>query len=186
MKDFTPISEQISLHGLGFLQVKLPANKRLHVWHPALPRRSCYKHSAIHNHRFSFRSTVLVGTQINRRYAVRDDYMGSHDLISHDGPRSEKGGRLSYVAGRVRAEALTDEVYEAGQSYEMPALHYHETPNSGVVVTLMEKLHEGQIHASSLIEHGRVFDQQFDRFQMPEVAMWAVVTDALRHWRIQA
>jgi hypothetical protein len=64
--DYTPTKETISLHGLGFIQVKLPANRRLHVWHPDLPRRDCFAYSAIHNHRFGFRSTVLVGHQRNR------------------------------------------------------------------------------------------------------------------------
>lgn len=180
-KDFSPTAEQITLHGLGFLQVKLPGNRRLHVWHPDLPRRSCFQWSSIHNHRFSFRSTVLVGTQINRRFAVQVNAPGgTHDLISHDGSRSPKGGRLSYVAGRVAVNPLLDEKYPPGASYVMPALHYHETPNSGVVVSLMEKLEEGNIHASSLIERGHLFDQDFDRFQMSPAAMWAIFMEALK------
>lgn len=181
MKDFTPTAEQISLHGLGFIQVKLPANRRLHVWHPDLPRRSCFAWSAIHNHRFGFRSTVLIGQQVNRRYTVVADPVGSHDRISHDGPRGEKGGRLSYVAERVAVWAGRDESYGPGASYTMSPLEYHETPNSGIVVTLMEKLHEGTIHASSLIEHGREFDQSFDRFQLSADDLWAVVVDAMKH-----
>lgn len=181
-KDFTPTKEQISLHGLGFIQVKLPANRRLHVWHPHLPRRRCFEASSIHNHRFSFRSTVLVGEQVNRRYVVVEcpPHVCSHDRISHDGPRSEKGGRLSFVDGYVFAQALTDERYQAGNSYEMAALEYHETPNDGIVVTLMEKLSEGTVHASSLIRSSQTFDQDFDRFQLDEATLWSIVVDALR------
>ncbi|MDF0540807.1 hypothetical protein PX699_00495 [Sphingobium sp. H39-3-25] len=179
-KDFTPTKEQISLHGLGFIQVKLPANQRLHVWHPDLPRRSCYEHSAIHNHRFSFCSRVLVGTQVNRRYSVYNSQSGGHDRISHDGPRSEKGGRLSYVAGRVQVSHQRDQVIEAGGQYVMHELEYHETPNSGIVVTLMQKINEGVEHASSLITHGHEFDQAFDRFQLSEDDLWSVVLDAMR------
>lgn len=181
--DFTPTREQISLHGLGFIQVKLPANRRLHVWHPDLPRRACYAYSAIHNHRFGFRSTVIVGEQINRRYDVIDfpePNTGTHDRISHDGPRGPNGGRLSYLAGSAMIRAHPQETYRPGESYEMPALQYHQTPNSGVVVTLMEKLHEGAIHASTLIERGQVFDQDFDRFQWTECKLWGVVLDGLR------
>lgn len=182
-RDFTPTLEQISLHGLGFIQVKLP-NLRLHVWHPDLPRRACFEHSPIHNHRFGFRSTVLVGEQVNRRYNVLEGLQlgaGTHDRISHDGPRSPKGGRLSYVADGARVSALPDEVYQPGQSYEMPIAQYHETPNSGVVVTLMEKLVESlTFHASTLIERGHTFDQDFDRFQLPPERLWLFVVDALR------
>jgi hypothetical protein len=183
-RDFSPTKEQISLHGLGFIQVKLPANRRLHVWHPDLPRRDCYARSSIHNHRFAFRSTVLVGQQVNRRFDVisvdGERWTGTHDRISHDGPRSERGGRQSYVAGQVVADALPDEIYGPGDSYEMPMLQYHETPNSGVVVTFMTKLCEGAIHASSLIERGHRFHEEFDRFQLPEDRLWAFVVDAMK------
>jgi len=179
-RDFTATAEQISMHGLGFIQVKLPGNQRLHVWHPDLPRRQCFDHSSIHNHRFSFQSTVIVGEQVNRRYLIAPDPEGTHDLISHDGPRSEKGGRMSFVTGRVAVQALSDETYGPGETYFMPELAYHETPNSGVVVTLMRKLSEGVVHASSLITHGETFDQDFDRFQMSESGLWGVVIDALQ------
>jgi hypothetical protein len=182
-RDFTPTKEAISLHGLGFIQVKLPG-RRMHVWHPDLPRRDCYAWSPIHNHRFSFRSTVLVGQQVNRRYNVIEGLQtdaGTHDRISHDGPRSEKGGRLSYVADGAIVSALPDEIYSPGQSYEMPVLQYHETPNSGIVVTVMEKLTEGTVHASTLIERGHTFHQDFDRFQFDEDRLWVFVSDALKH-----
>lgn len=180
IKDFTPTAEQISLHGLGFMQIKLPANQRLHIWHPELPRRSCYAQSAIHNHRFSFRSTVLIGTQVNRRFLVEEAADGSHDLISHDGPRSRKGGRLSYVAGRVNAQSMKPETYYPGDQYLMSELEYHDTPNDGIVVTLLQKLTEGTVHASSLIEHGQEFDQSFNRFQVSEDQLWLLAVDALK------
>ncbi len=180
LKDFAPTKEQITLHGLGFIQVKLPNNSRMHVWHPELPRRSCFAHSAIHNHRFSFRSRVLVGLQINQRYHVEATEDGTHDLISHDGPRSEKGGRLSFVAGRANFLPAGREVVPAGASYDMAELEYHETPNSGVVVTIMDKLSEGTTHANSAITHGHVFDQEFDRYLLPENVLWKYVLEALR------
>jgi hypothetical protein len=178
-KDFTPTPETISLHGLGFIQVKLGGSQRLHVWHPELPRRSCYEHSEIHNHRFSFVSTVLVGRQVNRRYGVVAATDGTHDVISHDGPRSPMGGRLSYVAGRANVTACEDEVVVAGDSYSMAPLEHHETPNTGIVVTVMRKIHEGDVHASSLITHGIEFDQSFDRYQLSPDALWQFVLDAL-------
>lgn len=76
-RQFKETEEAISLHGLGFLQVKLGASQRLHVWHPDLPRRRCFRQSAIHDHRFAFTSRVLVGTQINHLWKV-DRPGGSH------------------------------------------------------------------------------------------------------------
>lgn len=186
LKDFSPTAETISAHGLGFAQVKLPANRRLHVWHPTLPRRECYDFSAIHNHRFSFRSTVLVGRQLNQRVDLVMHPEGTHDVISHDGPRSDKGGRLSFVAGRVNVQMRELEEYRPGESYIMPELEYHHTPNSGIVVTLMEKLSEGTIHACSVVERPHRFDQDFDRFQWTPSQLWQVVLEALANKEVEA
>lgn len=173
------VQGNITLHGLGFIQVKLQGKQRLHVWHPALPRRANADVSPIHNHRFRFESRVLVGTQVNRRYKVRDNEHGGHDRISHDGPRKENGSRLSYVAGSVSIEAMPEEIYKPGMSYIMPVLEYHETPNEGMVATIMQKLYEGDTHASSIIQKGYEFDQEFDRFQLSEDELWEYVREVL-------
>lgn len=178
LSDFTPTAETISLHGLGFIQIKLDGNQRMHVWHPKLPRRSCFEHSAIHNHRFAFRSTVLKGVQKNVRCDLVLHPDGTHTIISHDGPRSEKGGRLSYPVARANVIERDEESYMAGCSYEMPMLQYHHTSNRGIVITLMEKLAEGDIHASSTIRHPHEFDQSFDRFQFTPRELWSIVVDA--------
>ena len=34
------MTDKITLHGLGFVQVQLEGSQRLHVWHPELPRRA--------------------------------------------------------------------------------------------------------------------------------------------------
>lgn len=97
------------------------------------------------------------------------------------GRAARKGGRLSYVAGAGgRGGADPTNFTGPGETYVMPIGEYHETPNSGVVVTLLEKLAEGNVHASSLIETGHPFDQDFDRFQLSDDDMWSIVTDALR------
>jgi hypothetical protein len=182
MKDFTPTKETISLHGLGFIQVVLGGSQRMHVWHPELPRRDCYAHSAVHNHRFSFTSRVLKGVQINQRcdleFVAAGD--GSHMLISHNGPRSEKGGRLSSPVAEVNVYERPElERYEPGQEYFMPAYEYHHTPCKGVVVTVLKKHEEHEIHANSVCRKGVDFHYDFDRFQLSPEQLFAFVADAL-------
>ena len=157
MKDFTPTKDTITLHGLGFIQVVLPANQRMHVWHPDLPRRDCYVHSAIHNHRFS-----------------------THDLISHNGPRSAKGGRISYPVATCNVHEREVTSYGPGEEYVMPIFGYHHTPNDGVVVTIMRKIEEDTaIHANSVCRRGVDFHYDFDRFQMAPERLFEFVLDAL-------
>lgn len=169
MKDFTPTKETISLHGLGFIQLKLEGNQRMHVWHPNLPRRNCYQYSAIHNHRFGFTSRVLKGMQINQRCDLEfvKPGTGSHVLISHNGPRSPKGGRESYPVADVNLHMGKIERYGPGETYTMDALQYHHTPCEGVVITLMSKTEELAIHANSVCQRGVDFHYDFDRFQIP-------------------
>lgn len=181
MKDFTPTKETISLHGLGFIQVVLPGNQRLHVWHPDLPRRDCYDYSAIHNHRFSFDSRVLKGVQRNVRVDLELVKEGTHTVISHNGPRSDKGGRLSYPVAQCNVHEREVEFYYPGQTYHMPVHQYHHTPNDGIVITVMQKLEESAIHANSVIRTGRDFHYDFDRFQLSPEQLYAYVVEAFRH-----
>lgn len=180
MKDFTPTKEAISLHGLGFIQLILPANQRMHVWHPDLPRRQCYEHSAIHNHRFAFASRVLKGVQKNVRVDLELVRDGTHTVISHNGPRSERGGRLSYPVAECRVHRRAVESYGPGEEYVMPVHQYHHTPNEGIVVTVMRKLEESEIHANSVISKGVEFDYDFDRFQLTPEQLFGYVVEALR------
>lgn len=181
MKDFTPTKEAVSLHGLGFIQVILGGNMRLHVWHPDLPRRDCFEHSAIHNHRFSFVSKVLKGTQMNQRCDIEivKPGTGSHVLISHNGPRSAKGGRESYPVADVNVIPRELERYEAGAEYFVPEMEYHHTPCTGIVVTLMRKINETQLHANSVCRAGVEFHYDFDRFQLPQEKLLKYVAEAL-------
>lgn len=181
MKDFTPTKETISLHGLGFIQLVLPAGQRMHVWHPDLPRRKCYEHSAIHNHRFGFTSRVLVGVQKNVRVDLELACDGSHTIISHNGPRTPTGSRLSYPVAVCNVYEQEVESYGPGDSYQMPMHAYHHTPNDGIVVTLIQKTGESDIHANSIIRHGVEFDSKFDRFQLPPERLFMYVIEALGH-----
>lgn len=181
LKDFEPTKETISLHGLGFIQLVLPANQRLHVWHPDLPRRDCYEHSAIHNHRFSFDSRVLKGLQRNVRVDLELVKDGTHIIISHNGPRSDKGGRLSYPVAECNIHEQQVEVYEPGATYHMPMHQYHHTPNgTGVVITLMQKLEESHIHANSVCAKGVNFHYDFDRFQLSPGKLYGYVVEAFK------
>lgn len=182
IKDFTPTKETISLHGLGFIQLVLDGNQRMHVWHPDLPRRNCAEHSAVHNHRFSFTSRVLKGVQVNQRcdLEIVKPETGSHLLISHNGPRSDKGGRLSYPVADINVYERAIERYEAGQEYFMPAMEYHHTPCEGVVVTLIQKHVELSLHANSVCRRGVDFHYDFDRFQIPPEDLFDYVVEAFK------
>lgn len=176
-----PMRESITLHGLGFIQVQLPGEQRLHVWHPDLPRRKCFEHSSIHDHRFSFISQVLVGSQINVEVEVTPSDDGTHVAYLHEGTRQACGGRPWVPQGRVAlGEQVSFEV-EAGRRYMVSAYQFHRTIPSGDgrVATIMRKTAEYDRGAQSLCLAGVEPDTALDRFQWPPERLWAVVTEVL-------
>lgn len=182
IKDFTPTKETISLHGSGFLQLILPNSRRIHIWHPDLPRRKCFEHSAIHNHRFNFTSQVLKGVQRNVRVDLElvKEGEGSHVVISHNGPRGLGGGRLSYPVAECNVYPRISEEYLPGDGYYMPKYEYHHTPCEGIVMTLMHKYGEDVIHATSVCKKGVEYHHGFDRQQMSIDDMYDIVLEAIK------
>lgn len=190
--------ETITLHGLGFLQVKLQGKQRLHIWHPELPRRSCAEFSSIHDHRFSFMSKILVGTQINRRLfpskivPIEDagETMANamargftHVGYLHEGPRTKFGNRpwLPHLAYAWDNDATEEEAFPAGHWYAMQKYMCHQTVpgGDGRVATIMEKTDEDTAGAHSICLLDRKPDVDFDRKQWPESVLWDVVRDVL-------
>lgn len=176
------MKSRISLHGLGFIQLKLQGGQRMHVWHPDLPKRHCFEHSAIHDHRFDFTSTVLVGAIRNISYKHVKDSAGSHMTYLHEGPRSPNGGRPWVPDGRINLHPYWDDVVEAGESYKSKAYEYHQTiveSPDGILVTIMKKGSEGEDGAHSVCKFGVEPDGDFDRFQLSEAQLLGYVLEAL-------
>ncbi len=178
-----PLKDKITLHGLGFIQVQLPAG-RLHVWHPELPRRLCFHHSSIHDHRFDFESLVLVGSMENTNYYVdRSARLGelTHEGYEHSSARQACGGRGWEPVGSVCLRQRQEFIIGAGQQYSMSAYVPHRTNplGDGRVATLMRK---GAVHkwpATSYVTLGVDPETDFDRYQWSAPTLWEVVIDVL-------
>ena len=186
--NFAETKEAISLHGLGFLQVKLGAKQRLHVWHPDLPKRRCFEHSQVHDHRFGFDSLVLRGMQINDIFSVYEmgeplNLTNTHIAYLHEGERSKFGNRPWIPREKLWVGQVSRELVDAGETYHMlPTVFHATTPGGdGRVATLMTKTSESTTGARSLCEIGVEPDVDFDRKQMDPDDMWAIVRDVLEN-----
>lgn len=175
------MTDKITLHGLGFVQVQLEGAQRLHVWHPELPRRACFEHSSIHDHRFTFHSRVLVGEQRNIEYALFSDPEGDYMLYLHEGARTACGGRPWVPDGRVHMRPVADFTVQAGSNYEQLAYNFHRTEpgGDGKVATIMQKLGEYSRGAHSSCLVGVKPDDEFDRYQWSPAKLWEVVADVM-------
>ena len=184
---FEATKDKISLHGLGFLQIILPASQRIHIWHPDLPRRTCFADSSIHDHRFGFTSQVLAGIQINHVYrSFVDEGLGREKRYwryKHDGPRSKYGNRPWLRYGReIRFVHTHFERVGPTEQYHMTPFVFHSTEpgGDGRVATLMRKTYEHPSEgASSTCRVGVEPDVNFDRKQMSEGDMWAIAKEVL-------
>lgn len=181
---FEKTKDKITLHGLGFLQVVLPGNQRLHVWHPDLPRRKCFESSNIHNHRFEFTSRVLVGTQININYKLLkfspDGTYNTHTAYLHEGSRTKFGNRPWVKDFKCKPVEYGRMKIEAGGKYKINTYDYHSTQAEGIVVTLMTKLFEGDTGAHSLCKVDIEPDADFDRRQMSQGDLWDIFSEAIK------
>ncbi len=184
--DFETTKERITLHGLGFLQVPLGGddNRRLHVWHPELPRRRCFEHSNIHDHRFGFISAVLIGEQINTVYRMllpTDEKPATHIPYLHEGPRTSFGNRPWLRQPGVLMTEHRHEVTRAGGAYTMQPYEFHSTTpgGDGRVATIMTKTEAGTRGARSLCRVGVTPDADFDRKQWSDDRLWSIVRDVL-------
>lgn len=182
--DFKETAEAISLHGLGFIQVKLQGAQRLHVWHPCLPRRACRQFSSIHDHRFGFESRVLVGELVNVTYAALTSDVApqtTHISYLHEGERTPFGNRPWIADEALCVVEVARELVGPGASYRMLPFVYHRsepvTPNG--VATIMTKTVELGRGAHSLCEKGVRPDADFNRFQCSEKELWQVVAAVL-------
>lgn len=180
--------EQITLHGLGFLQIKLHGNQRMHVWHPGLPRRKCFMDSAIHDHRFGFVSRVIVGSITDNRWrAARvrpfcktiNTSLDTHIGYLHEGERTRFGNRPWIPDLLLTLEYSHGYAADAGDEYTVEPYVYHSSEPRDMTATIMKKTCEYSAGAHSLCAIGTTPDVDFDRKQWPEERMWEVVREVL-------
>lgn len=157
---------ELSYHPNGFLQVAGGTNKRLHVWSSDIPRQQ--RPTLIHNHRFGFKSTVIMGMLINVRYRVltpgSDEWSSTFVRFvpkTHEGRYTELVQSMDKAMYTVVVEDY--QVLHEGESYEMRPYEYHESHPWGFAVTLMEKGENYPHEPSVLVPFGVKPDNKFTR-----------------------
>ena len=115
--------------GLGFIQLKIDEQFRLHFYTSYLPAIN----DDIHNHRYWFKSTVLKGSITNRLYVVGDG--DSHVMRNEscnpdiDAPPLEKPCCATLISTKTHA---------AGDTYYLSDNEFH-TVESDYCITLLER-----------------------------------------------
>jgi hypothetical protein len=181
IRDLQEIGTVPRIHGNGFMQLDFKNGQRLHIWgHPDLPRQKI--DTSIHNHRFNFRSEIIVGRLINAVY----DFSKVTDAPTHalfePVTRDGEDTVLEPVAGafKVMLHHPAMRLISAGQSYNMHGMKYHESFTDRPSASIMTKIGSSGNSPRVLVPIGTAPDNEFNRNNaMPVEHMWDIIGQVL-------
>ena len=126
--------------GLGFIQLKVEQDQRLHFWvptWPAIPGSA----TELHDHRYDFVSTVLKGCVDQEVFsappAQAEPFEGCLELVEVDCKPGREGAPA--VKGYVKPQLLVSHRVEAGQQYRLGHEAFHRAWSVGPTITLLER-----------------------------------------------
>jgi hypothetical protein len=142
--------------GVGFAQVYLTEDVRLHVWHPDLPTEP-ESFGCRHDHRFDFTSTVLVGAVTNIFLsATPAEFPDLGFFDEWEVMPAHLGAAEPTIRNRsmnVRIDGV--ELIKAGGTYSFPKRRYHESRGHGLTCTVMKKFRQEDSWAGILAPAGQ-------------------------------
>lgn len=171
------------VHGNGFIQLDLEPGARLHIWgHPALPRQKV--DTGIHDHRFGFRSCVVVGRIVNAMWVTTElmgSVIGATHKVYQPAARDGEDTTLSDTGRRVIASIHYSQTVLREQTYYMEPGDFHETFTDRPSATIMTKERTNHSHvARVLVPVDREPDNDFNRNDaMSEARLWKIIEEVL-------
>jgi hypothetical protein len=169
------------VHGNGFVQLDLndSGTKRLHVWDEDIPRQTVA--TPIHDHVFSLRSTVLVGTLIHEELEESPRDAGTHQTYV---ARQEPGTQNTILVPepwQCDLEVVQRLILAAGSVYTFPAWKLHQTDHRDTTMTIMSKINAPESYGRPrvLVPVGSEPDNEFHRDGFDEEYLWEFIEKAL-------
>jgi len=151
------------VHGNGFIQVDISPDRRLHIW-PEDMKAIQATATPIHDHRFSFNSTVLVGCVANISVHCLSNPRGDYQIYEAN-PRDKEDTRLLPTGNYVKIAPIQDKVVREGKTYCFERYEFHETRPKGFSVTSMRKSRVDRSWIPRvLVPRGQEPDNEFNRY----------------------
>lgn len=115
--------------GLGFIQLKLNEEERMHFWHPSLTPD--VSEEEIHDHRYTFTSQILKGTMIHETWTFEQHMFGSHEMVDVScDPELPVTNPRKFTGHPIHTGTYHLTV---GSSYKFPINEFHRTKTESCV-----------------------------------------------------
>ncbi len=171
--------ENIRLHGNGFIQLDIGpeddiSSERLHIWSDELPPAQRVR-TAIHDHRFSFVSKVLLGTLVNLEYDFKASRTGEHALYTPN-VKYRQDTTLVPTGSQGDFTLVREVQVNAGDEYKFQATAFHDTGWVGLMATYFHKtltLENYAPRVACLLPFNP--DNDFDRYGTKVIDLWPFV-----------
>lgn len=119
--------------GLGFIQCKINQYERIHIYHPDLMPIVNIEEE-VHNHRYDFESTILLGRMNNKKYQFVKDINPTHYLQNESCNESIKVDKKDNVDGKVML--ISEKWINQGETYFMKFDEFHTFQTSKCITYL--------------------------------------------------
>lgn len=160
--------------GLGFIQLKLNADCRLHFWHPELTADT--PEEELHDHRYTFHSRILVGKIVHEEWFLEKDENGDHEQVLVSCKPGVEADPTPVARGRlVRGSTYT---LCAGSEYTFTETGFHRI-RADRAVTYLERGPVTKEFANVIRPLGAPSVCPFSR-TVPQDRLWECIADLLQ------
>lgn len=167
--------QMIHFFGLGFVQLKINNNLRLHFYHPDLLR--IIDKEEVHNHRYDFLSMIMAGSLTNNLFEpiINPDGLYYIEEESCNINKKDKSNSIILNCDLIKKEATT---YNQGDSYICKSEQYH-TVDTNFAIT---RLYRGSIVSefAKVIRHKHTNKVCPFSKQINEDGCWEIVSDCIK------
>lgn len=160
----------IHYFGLGFIQLKINDEHRLHFYNKELP--PIVDEEDIHNHRYNFTSRILKGTFEQSLFAVTE---GDTHILEQESCRPDVQPDTDPQECGIKL--LNDSRYEAGSEYYLTSHTFHRVA-ANFCITLLQREPRTKELAEVVREKNAPKVCAFSK-QIPEAELWEIVTNML-------
>ena len=159
--------------GLGFIQLKIDEDRRLHFWHPHLMADT--PEEELHDHRYEFTSKIVRGTMTHETWEFVEDQYGDYEMVEVSCEPGKESDPNPIARGHIRLAGRYTMV--EGSVYTFPPTGFHRIEASRAV-TLLTRGPKVRDVARVIKELGAPTVCPFSR-EIPEDELWDYIADLL-------